>query len=95
MDPNLIKEFGFPTAMAITFVVATLWTLKLFIKHFMDSLREANIERKDITTKFTAIVENHIAHNTECLSDICSQMKEMGRDHKEFSVQLAGMKPGQ
>ena len=92
MDTNLLREFGFPVAMAITFCGALIWTLRLFISHFMKSLNEANIERKEITNKFTLVVENHISHNTEAMNSVCAQLKDMGRDHKEFSEQLEKIK---
>ena len=88
MTPDMIREFGFPMSMAITFCVALIWSLKVFINHFMASLRDANIERKDMVLKFTTVVENHIAHNTQALGEMCSQLKEMSAEHRDFNNKL-------
>ncbi|MCM8774467.1 MAG: hypothetical protein NC820_07030 [Candidatus Omnitrophica bacterium] len=88
---DLLKEFGFPVTMALTFAGVMIWIAKLLITHFLMSVKEASDERKEITAKFTTIIENHIQHNTQTLQNICDQMKDMSREHKEFMVEIKRM----
>jgi len=89
MSTDLLREFGLPATMLLSFGGFLIWIGKFAITHFVESIKDATAERKEMTAKFTAVVENHITHNSQCLTESISQMKEMRRDHDEFSIQLA------
>ena len=86
---DMIREFGFPISMALTFGGVAIWIVKISITHFLKSIDEATIERKAMTEKFTTVIENHIVHNTQALGDLCGQMKDMQGEHRQFLMEIA------
>ena len=85
---SLIRDFGFPIVMALILVGTFVWVVRIAIIHFIKSINEATIERKELTLKFATVVENHIAHNTEALQALCGKMAEGSEEHKEFMQEL-------
>lgn len=81
---SLLEKFGFPIAIAIIFALLAVWIVKVAITHILTTTENATKERKDITTQFTTVVSNHIAHNTQALTELLLAAKEARRDHDEF-----------
>ena len=80
MTLEILREFGFTVAMAVTFLGVLVWIIKIMLTHFLGSIKEANTERKEMTNKFTGVIENHIKHNTEALKDLSFGFKDMKTD---------------
>lgn len=57
---ELIEKFGFPAAISLIFFGLLSWILRTIIKHFIDTIKDLNFERKEANKVFVDSLESMV-----------------------------------
>lgn len=57
---QMIEKFGFPAAICLIFFGLFSWILRTIIKHFIDTIEDLNVERKEAHTVFVKSLESMV-----------------------------------
>jgi len=63
-----LREFGFPMFVALSLMLMFVLAIGAMIRKFFKNMEDANQERKEITARFTAVLEGSLQSNTQQLT---------------------------
>ena len=78
--PTVIKEFGLQVGLIIVLLCFCWLIINKFLKSLKTTTDEATNERKELTSKYNIMIENHISHNTEAQREMIQALRDLRTD---------------
>jgi len=88
---ELVRNFGPTIAITISCIGVILWIVQVSIRHFIKTLDQTTLERKELTDNFTATINTHIKNSTEksieqtgVLKGLINQFIDMRAENRRY-----------